>query len=131
VSTYMTMHLVGPHMSTTGKRRGKQKFRSAAEAKRARELATDWENLKSKWGVSEKTKKSTVSMELPTIAKSIKRDTGPRPASLNTWNVGAVSSKTTQQYTGDKILGIGTLHKSNAVPIFSNQEAEDIAKMRR
>ena len=35
------------------------------------------------------------------------------------------------QYTGDKMLGIGTLHKSNAVPIFSQEEAEDQAKMRR
>lgn len=34
-------------------------------------------------------------------------------------------------YTGDKIIGIGTLHKSNAVPIFSEEEAKDIAKMRR
>lgn len=34
-------------------------------------------------------------------------------------------------YTGNKIIGIGTLHKSNAVPIFSDEEAKDIAKMRR
>jgi hypothetical protein len=34
-------------------------------------------------------------------------------------------------YTGDKMLGIGTLHKSNAVPIFRQEDAEDMAKMRR
>ena len=34
-------------------------------------------------------------------------------------------------YTGDKMIGIGTLHKSNAVPVFSNEEAQDMAKMRR
>jgi len=34
-------------------------------------------------------------------------------------------------YTGTKIIGIGTLHKSNAIPIFSDEEAKDIAKMRR
>jgi len=34
-------------------------------------------------------------------------------------------------YTGDKIIGIGTLHKSNAIPIFTDEEAKDIAKMRR
>jgi hypothetical protein len=34
-------------------------------------------------------------------------------------------------YTGTKIKGIGTMHKSNAVPIFSDDEAKDIAKMRR
>jgi hypothetical protein len=34
-------------------------------------------------------------------------------------------------YTGTKMLGIGTLHKSNAVPIFSEEEAKDQAAMRR
>ena len=34
-------------------------------------------------------------------------------------------------YTGDKMIGIGTLHKSNAVPVFTQEEAEDMAKMRR
>lgn len=36
-----------------------------------------------------------------------------------------------KEYTGDAIIGIATLHKSNAVPVFSQQEAEDISKMRR
>ena len=34
-------------------------------------------------------------------------------------------------YTGDKMKGIGTLHKSNAVPIFTDEEAKDQANMRR
>ena len=34
-------------------------------------------------------------------------------------------------YTGNKIIGIGTMHKSNAVPIFSNEQAVEISKMRR
>ena len=34
-------------------------------------------------------------------------------------------------YTGTKMLGIGTLHKSNAVPIFSKEDARDQANMRR
>jgi hypothetical protein len=34
-------------------------------------------------------------------------------------------------YTGDKIKGIGTMHKSNAVPVFTDDEAKDIASMRR
>jgi len=34
-------------------------------------------------------------------------------------------------YTGTKMLGIGTLHKSNAVPIFTDEEAKDQANMRR
>ena len=34
-------------------------------------------------------------------------------------------------YTGTKVKGIATMHKSNAVPVFSDQEAQDISKMRR
>jgi hypothetical protein len=34
-------------------------------------------------------------------------------------------------YTGTKVKGIGTMHKSNAVPIFSDEEAIEISKMRR
>ena len=39
--------------------------------------------------------------------------------------------KHVNQYTGDKLVGIGTLHKSNAVPIFNTQDAKDQANMRR
>ena len=34
-------------------------------------------------------------------------------------------------YTGTAIKGIGTMHKSNAVPIFSDEQAVEIATMRR
>lgn len=34
-------------------------------------------------------------------------------------------------YTGTKVKGIATMHKSNAVPVFSDQEAIEISKMRR
>jgi hypothetical protein len=44
---------------------------------------------------------------------------------------GIAAKKTVQQYTGDAMIGIGQLHKSNAVPIFKQQDAIDISKMRR
>ena len=34
-------------------------------------------------------------------------------------------------YTGSKMLGVGVLHKSNSVPIFSSDDAKDLAHMRR
>ena len=34
-------------------------------------------------------------------------------------------------YTGTAIKGIGTMHKSNAIPVFSDEQARDIATMRR
>lgn len=34
-------------------------------------------------------------------------------------------------YTGTAMKGIATMHKSNAVPVFSDESAKDISKMRR
>ena len=47
------------------------------------------------------------------------------------WVTGACATKPSPTYTGTKIIGIGTMHKSNMVPIFSDEEAVDIARMRR
>ena len=52
-------------------------------------------------------------------------------ASKNPHNMAPCTKKDNNVYTGDKMIGIGTLHKSNAVPVFSSEEASDMAKMRR
>jgi len=39
--------------------------------------------------------------------------------------------KEPMRYTGTVVIGISTMHKSNAVPIINQQEAIDIANMRR
>jgi hypothetical protein len=46
-------------------------------------------------------------------------------------NKGSTSKIETTKYTGDKLIGIGVLHKSCLQPIFSQQDATDIARMRR
>ena len=43
----------------------------------------------------------------------------------------AGSKKPEKAYTGDKLIGIATMHKSNSVPVFRKEDAEDIARMRR
>lgn len=36
------------------------------------------------------------------------------------------------EYTGERrLLGIATMHKSNLVPVFSDEDAKELAKMRR
>jgi hypothetical protein len=40
-------------------------------------------------------------------------------------------AKDIKHYTGDKLLGIAILHKSCLQPVFSQEEAEDAAHMRR
>lgn len=53
-----------------------------------------------------------------------------RPASLVTPG-GSTAKRVSPQYTGDKVIGIATMHKSNLVPIFTDEEAKDVSKMRR
>jgi hypothetical protein len=44
---------------------------------------------------------------------------------------GDCSKKESPKYTGTLVKGIATMHKSNAVPVINQKEAEDIARMRR
>lgn len=43
----------------------------------------------------------------------------------------ATIKKPVLQYTGNAVVGIATTHKSNAVPVFSKQEAIEVSTMRR
>ncbi len=43
----------------------------------------------------------------------------------------SMAKKEEKVYTGDEIIGIATMHKSNAVPIRGKKQAEEVAKMRR
>lgn len=132
----MTMHLEGPWLSTGGKRKGKLKFRNADEARRSRELDESWKQLQKKWDVDadEKKRKRALAAEPLSynLSQSIPagRETSVHIKSLNT-GAGVAALAPAKVYTGDKIKGIGTMHKSNAVPIFSDEQAVDIANMRR
>lgn len=125
----MSMHMEGPWLSLTGKRKGKKKFASAEQKQKAEWLEQEWQALKAKYEPRKKIKFERKSFVAP---KPLRRDADkPRIPSLDTGVRGAVNVRMPQKYTGDNIVGIGTMHKSNAVPIFSDQEAKDISSMRR
>ena len=131
----MSMHLHHPSLSLTGKRKGKVKFRNAAEAQRARELDASWKEILKAQGVAAEQKRRSRAMRAEPLQYNLTSDNDRANTrhipSLDTGHSGPVSSKPNPKYTGTKILGIGTMHKSNAVPVFSDQEAHDIATMRR
>lgn len=79
-----------------------------------------------------RTKKVTTKSATPIVTKSYIRET-PRYPSLATSVPGGGCTKPIhgKVYTGTAMKGIGTLHKSNAVPIFTDEEARDQAAMRR
>lgn len=125
----MSMHLEGPWLSTTGKRKGKKKWASAEQKHQAEILEAEWQRLKDKYAPKTKFQAGRSSYVPP---KPMRRDDNqPRLPSVDTGHTGAVTIRKPMQYTGDKIVGIGTMHKSNAVPIFTDQEAKDISSMRR
>lgn len=130
----MSMHLHHPSLSLNGKKKGKRKFRNADEARKARELDKEWKELQKRWGVEaeEKRRNRAMKSEVYVPPKDLsRRETGSENIrSLNT-GLGVASLAPIKVYTGTKVKGIATMHKSNAVPVFSDEEAVDIAKMRR
>jgi hypothetical protein len=130
----MSMHLHHPSLSLSGKRKGKVKFRNAEEARKARELDASWKELQAKWGVEAEQKRQRRAMSAPSLdyklSAPVGRTTSNHIPSRNTGD-GIAAAKTAPQYTGTKMKGIGVMHKSNSVPIFSDEEAVAIATMRR
>jgi hypothetical protein len=129
------MHMMHPALSTSGKRKGKVKFRNAEEAQKHRELESDWLSLQKKWGIEAEEKKRKRALEAEPLVYNLTSPPGRSGSqhikSLDTGHSGPISSKPSQQYSGSACIGLGQLHKSNSVPVFSTEEAIDIAKMRR
>jgi hypothetical protein len=127
------MHLEGPWLSTAGKRKGKQKFASAEHARKARALDESWKELQKKWAIEieDKKRKRALSAEPLVYNLNIPAERSTSHLKSLGQDTGVAALKPVQMYSGTEMLGIGQLHKSNAVPIFRQQDAEDISKMRR
>ena len=133
------MHLEGPWLTTTGKIRStRRKWASADAARKARELRAEWEQRQAEWNKLaprfSAQRRGTASQPLVQRSLAPQYPPGREPQHIPSLpdTPGAVASRPADKvYTGTKIKGIGTMHKSNAVPIFSDDEAQDIAHMRR
>ena len=62
--------------------------------------------------------------------KSITRPTTSFP-SLDSGVGNATKPVEGKRYTGNKMIGIATMHKSNAVPVFQESACAELATMRR
>jgi len=130
------MHLEGPWLSTTGKKKGKQKWASAEAKAKALKLDEDWKALQKKWGLEAEERKRNRALSAAPLSSSYSlkipegRNTTAHIKSVDTGG-GNATMPAPKVYTGTKVKGIATMHKSNAVPVFSDEEAIDISKMRR
>jgi len=149
----MTMHLVGPYMTTTNYKKRKQKKLSQ---KRLGELQIEWRQYNKRMrknhmhslqyetfddylayvqGTPPKRKKEEKEFKPYAPTQPHVRHTESYP-SLSTSDTipgnGYAVKREPLKYTGDLIVGIATMHKSNAVPIMrGTKQAEEIARMRR
>jgi hypothetical protein len=94
-----------------------------------RELAAEWEKLLKKYEPKKPVPARKDDGFTYSLGKPACRET-PNFPSLNT-GYHDCTKKESPRYTGNKIKGIGTMHKSNSVPVFSDEEAIAIATMRR
>lgn len=131
----MAFHLEGPWLSTTGKQRGPKKWASSEAKKLAGQRQAEWDRKLVEFdkmaprfstGPYNAPKKSIESF-MP------KTPPGRETPAVPSQDTGWVTCVKVQdpEYTGTKVKGIGTMHKSNGVPIFSDAEAKDISSMRR
>ena len=114
--------IIHPHIPKRKKRK--------PNAKR-RELQASWEAILKKYEITPEVRRSSrvVATRTNAVVVDPSRSTDHIP-SLDT-GVGIAPKRERNFYTGDAMIGIGQLHKSNSVPVFRKEDAEDQAKMRR
>jgi len=127
------MHLHHPSLSLNGRKKGRVKFRNADEARKARELDASWRELQKKWEVDAEDKRRKRAMKAePLVYKLTGATDRAGTAHIPSRNTGGNATLAAPKvYTGTKVKGIATMHKSNAVPVFSDEEAVEISRMRR
>jgi hypothetical protein len=131
----MAFHLEGPWLSTTGKPRGPKKWASAEAKRTAQTRQAEWDRKLVEFdAMAPKFSTGPYNAPRKTMADYMpKTPPGRETARIESVDTGWVPCVKVKdnEYTGTKIKGIGTMHKSNAVPVFSDQEARDISSMRR
>ena len=146
----MTMHLMSHAYTTTNTRKRKAK---KLTNKRLEELKLQWRqyNKQMRRNNSHSLQYDTFEdylsyvqgnppkpqpkkeRELYVPPTSYQRETKSYPSYQGSGPIpGSCAKKDSPKYTGDLIVGIATMHKSNAVPVMrGTDQAKDIARMRR
>ena len=125
----MTMHLEGPWLSTTGKRKGKFKWASAEQKREQEKLQAEWQSLKERTMTTKPVQSRPLTRSVPKLGPPPGRETPYIPSRDS--GVGVAAKKEVPVYTGTEMLGVTILHKSCLQPVFNEQAAVDAANMRR
>lgn len=111
------------YFSTKSKQTRKQKQKQKDE----------WEQYKQKYGLVEKKDTSFHPKSLLKIHRDVLRPGAESFRNLPSVDsgLGSTARPADKVYTGDKMIGVAAMHKSNLVPIFNDEAAKDVATMRR
>ena len=126
----MSMHLVGPWMTTTNYKKRKQKGRTKKDIE-AQRYHDKWLR---KMGahpdqISENKKKNA---DVSVLSVPDYRSSGNSVPTSDVIPGGSTAPRERLTYSGERtLLGVAIMHKSNMVPVFDSKDAKDIAKMRR
>lgn len=136
----MTMHLLGPQFSTISTRKRKKKLTDNQYHKMCMEWSAYNKQMK-KMGCKTKTLEEYIAyrqgkykpqlkgvVKDPMKATTLRRES-PKYESGD--GIGVTFARKENVYTGTLVTGIATMHKSNAVPVINQKQAEEIARMRR
>jgi hypothetical protein len=98
---------------------------------KAAELQRSWDALLAKhskplFGKPTKAVKLTAKKPVEAV-REVQNRIPSNPNSM----MGIAAKAPAKVYTGTKIVGIATMHKSNLVPIFNTEAAVEVAQMRR
>lgn len=97
---------------------------------KARQLQQEWEEMLKKHSSPLSCGAKAKGLKISEKKQEIKIESKTRIPSLMTPG-GSTALPKPKVYTGTKIIGIATMHKSNMIPIFNEEAAVDVAQMRR
>lgn len=90
-----------------------------------RDLKASWEEIIKKYEPKKKVECAPYKAPQPYRRETVQHK------SVSTTGVAECNRRESPVYTGSNMIGIATLHKSNAVPVFSQEDAKEISRMRR
>lgn len=107
----------------------RRKFKSAAEKAAYEANTKSWEQLIEKHTTKKVKDEGKDLSSVYSLSAPPGREVPSIPSRVTPG--GSTSARGDLKYTGDKIMGIMPMPKSNLVPIFNDTEAKDISSMRR
>ena len=114
--------ILHPHIPKRKKRKPNAK---------ARALQANWQTILEKYDVKTVVPKTDKLYTGNKNGRILRPGSDTRSIPSLDSGVGLAPRRERNTYTGDAMIGIGQLHKSNAVPVFKQEDAIDLAKMRR